>query len=53
LLIGVGGSGKKSLVTVACAMSKCNMAMIEPTKDYKLKEFRKDLFEKMLHKAGV
>jgi len=53
LLIGVGGSGKKSTVTVAASMADCVLAEIVPTRNYGLKEFRREVFEKMLYKAGV
>lgn len=52
LLIGVGGSGKKSLVTVAAEMAGTNLRQIEPSKDYDIKTFRKDVFNNMLSAAG-
>lgn len=52
LLIGVGGSGKKSLVTVAAEMANTNLRQIEPTKEYDVKAFRKDVFNNMLVPAG-
>ena len=53
LLIGIGGSGKKSLVTVAAEMAGTLIRQIEPTRQYGINEFRKELFEKMLLPAGV
>jgi dynein heavy chain len=53
LLIGVGGSGKKSTVTVASSMANCIFSEIVPTRSYGLKEFKREVFEKMLYPAGV
>lgn len=53
LLIGVGGSGKKSLVTVAAEMAQTNLKQIEPTKDYDIRDFRKEVFLNMLTPAGI
>ena len=53
LLIGVGGSGKKSLIAVASEMAGCLLSQIEPTRKYGIEEFRKEVFTKMLLPAGV
>lgn len=53
LLIGVGGSGKKSLVTVAAEMAGTILRQIEPTRNYGIHEFRKEVFEKMLIPSGA
>lgn len=53
LLIGVGGSGKKSLVSVAAEMAQTNLRQIEPTKDYDIRAFRKEVFTNMLSPAGI
>lgn len=53
LLIGVGGGGKKSTVTVAASMAGNVLAQIEPSKNYGLREFRREIFEKMLVPAGI
>ena len=53
LLIGIGGSGKKSLVTVASEMAGCTLRQIEPTRNYGIEDFRKEVFEKMLCPAGI
>jgi dynein heavy chain len=52
LLIGVGGSGKKSLVTVASEMAQTIIKQIEPTKDYDIRAFRKEVYLNMLSPAG-
>lgn len=53
LLIGVGGSGKKSLVRLSSEMAGCLVSEIEPRRNCSLREFRKEVFEKMLYPAGV
>jgi dynein heavy chain len=53
LLIGIGGSGKKSLVTVASEMAGTLLRQIEPTNKYGMIQFRAEIFERMLYPAGV
>lgn len=48
LLIGIGGSGKKSLTTVASEMAGCTLRQVEVTKGFGVREFRDSIFEKML-----
>jgi dynein heavy chain len=52
MLVGVGGSGKKSLTTIASALAECELNSIEPKKVYGKKEFKEDLL-KMMKKAGI
>jgi dynein heavy chain, axonemal len=52
MIVGVGGSGKKSLTTLAAALSNTKLMMIEPRKNYGKKEFREDIF-KMMMMSGV
>jgi dynein heavy chain len=52
MIVGVGGSGKKSLSTLAAALSESKLMMIEPRKNYGKKEFREDVL-KMMITAGV
>ena len=52
MLVGVGGSGKKSLTTIAAALADCELNTIEPKKVYGKKEFKEDLL-KMMKKAGI
>jgi len=54
MLVGLGGSGKKSLTRLASVLAGAgDPIMIEPKKGYKEEVFRQDLFEKMMYKAGV
>ena len=48
MLVGVGGSGKKSLSELASVVSGAKMMKIEILKKYGKKEFRIDLFNIML-----
>ena len=52
MLVGVGGSGKKSLTILASALAGCVLETIEPKKNYGKKEFKEDLLC-MMKKAGV
>lgn len=52
MLVGVGGSGKKSLTILASALAGCVLETIEPKKNYGKKEFKEDLL-RMMKKAGV
>ncbi|EGR30170.1 hypothetical protein IMG5_139330 [Ichthyophthirius multifiliis] len=52
MLVGVGGSGKKSVTTVAAALAGCELMSIEPKKVYGKKEFKEDLL-KMMKRAGI
>lgn len=52
MLVGVGGSGKKSITTLASALAGCELDTIEPKKVYGKKEFKEDLL-RMMKKAGV
>ena len=52
MLVGVGGSGKKSLTTLSAVLSGSLLQMIEPKKNYSKKEFKEDLL-KIMNIAGV
>jgi dynein heavy chain len=47
-LVGVGGSGKKSLSELASVLSGSKLMKVEPQKKYGKKEFRIDIFNIML-----
>lgn len=47
MLVGVGGSGKKSLTTLAAALAGTVLDTIETKKNYSKKEFKEDLFRMM------
>jgi dynein heavy chain len=51
-LVGVGGSGKKSLSELGAVLSGAKLMKIEPLKKYGKKEFRIDLFNIMLASAS-
>jgi dynein heavy chain len=48
MLVGVGGSGKKSLSELASVLAGARMMKVEPQKKYGKKEFRIDIFNIML-----
>lgn len=52
LLVGVGGSGRKSLARLATYVAELKCFSIEITKNYRLVEFREDLKE-LFKQAGV
>lgn len=52
LLVGVGGSGRKSLARLAAYVAGLRVCSIEITKTYRLSEFREDL-KKLFHQTGV
>lgn len=52
VIVGVGGSGKRSICKLAALLSKAKYMTIEVTKKYTKKDFRADLFNCMLA-AGV
>ena len=39
MLIGVGGSGKKSLTKLGATLAGCSLASIEPKKNYNKQKF--------------
>lgn len=47
MLVGVGGSGKKSLTTLAAVLAGCQLDTLEQKKNYGKKEFKEDLFRMM------
>lgn len=51
-MVGVGGSGKKSLSELGAVLSGAKLMKIEPLKKYGKKEFRIDLFNIMLASAS-
>ena len=52
LLVGVGGSGRKSLTTMASFISEQKLVQIELTRTYGMLEWREDL-KKIVRLAGV
>ena len=52
LLVGVGGSGRKSLTTMAVHIAEFTRFTIEITKSYGLPDWREDI-KTMMNKAGV
>ena len=53
MLVGLGGSGKKSITKLAALLAGCKLMMIELKKNYKEKDFREDLFNMMKEAAIV
>lgn len=51
-MVGVGGSGKKSLSELGAVLSGAKLMKIEPLKKYGKKEFRIDLFNIMMASAS-
>lgn len=52
LLVGVGGSGRRSMAKLAANMNSMKSFSIEITKNYREKEFHEDI-KKLLMKSGV
>ena len=52
LLVGVGGSGRKSLTTMAVHIAEFQMFTIEITKSYGMADWREDI-KAMMNKAGI
>jgi hypothetical protein len=52
MLVGVGGSGRKSLARLAAYVAELKVFSIEITKTYRLTEFREDL-KGLYRQAGV
>ena len=50
--MGVGGSGRKSLTTMAVHIAEFQMFTIEITKSYGMADWREDI-KAMMNKAGV
>ena len=51
LLVGLSGSGKKSMITLGGAVSQCKMVQIEIRKNYGKFEFREDIYRIMKEAA--
>jgi dynein heavy chain len=52
LLVGVGGSGRKSLTLLATFIASYQKAEIEISKNYDFKAWRDDMKEKLYNAAG-
>jgi dynein heavy chain, axonemal len=52
LLVGVGGSGRKSLTILAIYIAEFELFRIEISKNYSMVDWRNDI-KSMMHKAGV
>ena len=52
LLVGVGGSGRKSLTTLAVYIADFELFVIEITKSYSMADWREDI-RRLMHKSGV
>ena len=52
MLVGVGGSGKKSLTTLATALASAKLMNIEPRKGYSRKDWKEDLVG-MMKKVAI
>ena len=52
LLVGVGGSGRKSVTNLAIHVADYEIFTIEITKSYGLMDWREDI-KRMMHKAGL
>lgn len=53
LLVGVGGSGRKSLTELATFIASYESATIEMSKNYDFKAWRDDMKEKLYLGCGV
>lgn len=51
MLVGVGGSGKKSITTVASAIQNCKVMSLESKKNYGRSQFKDDLYKMMKNVA--
>lgn len=52
MLVGVGGSGRRSMARLAASMNKMKSFSIEITKSYREKEFHEDI-RKLLKKSAI
>ena len=52
LLVGVGGSGRKSLTTLATKIAEFEMLQLEITKGYGMKEWRENMRDLLFMKCG-
>ena len=52
MLIGVGGSGKKSLTQLGALLAGCKLEMLEFKRNYSKKEF-KDILFKIMCEVGI
>lgn len=53
LLVGVGGSGRKSLSELATFIAQYEMVRLEMVKGYGMKEWREDMVNSLFYAAGI
>jgi len=53
LLVGVGGSGRKSLSELATFIASYEMVQLEMVKGYGMKEWREDMVNNLFCAAGI
>lgn len=52
LMVGMGGSGRRSAVKLAASMADAALVQVEVTKSYSFTEWREDM-KKLLMRAGI
>ena len=53
MLVGVGGSGRKSLTELATFIAQYVMVQIEMTKGYNFKDWRENMVNDLFGAAGI